>query len=158
MNLEFRYEKAIMKKRSTAKKENKGRKRNTTGRKTRTTKQESFPGYPPYPPHDDIMHQSERVNGDVEDVLNKVYPTGNVSASQDGSELSKDDLEALSEQNIRHGDDEELRKRTTPVDFAGDDLDVPGAELDDESESRGSEDEENNLYSLGGDDQDDDRS
>ena len=36
-------------------------------------------------------------------------------------------------------------------DHSGDDLDVPGAELDDENEEIGSEDEENNYYSLGGD-------
>jgi hypothetical protein len=37
----------------------------------------------------------------------------------------------------------------------GSDLDVPGAELDDEEEKIGSEDEENNYYSLGGDNHDD---
>ena len=36
-------------------------------------------------------------------------------------------------------------------DLSGDDLDVPGSELDDEMENIGSEDEENNYYSLGGD-------
>jgi hypothetical protein len=36
-------------------------------------------------------------------------------------------------------------------DMSGSDLDIPGAELDDDSESVGSEDEENNYYSLGGD-------
>ncbi|MDP3468117.1 MAG: hypothetical protein Q8S11_07265 [Daejeonella sp.] len=35
------------------------------------------------------------------------------------------------------------------------DLDVPGAELDDASELIGGEDEENNYYSLGGDDHSD---
>lgn len=35
--------------------------------------------------------------------------------------------------------------------MSGDDLDVPGAELDDKQERIGSEDEENNYYSLGGD-------
>lgn len=34
---------------------------------------------------------------------------------------------------------------------SGSDLDVPGTELDDEQEALGSEDEENNYYSLGGD-------
>ncbi len=34
----------------------------------------------------------------------------------------------------------------------GADLDVPGAELDDQEETIGSEDEENNYYSIGGDD------
>lgn len=37
----------------------------------------------------------------------------------------------------------------------GDDLDVPGSELDDADEEIGEEDEENNYYSLGGDDHDD---
>ena len=40
-------------------------------------------------------------------------------------------------------------------DFDGDDLDVPGSELDDDQESIGSEDEENNYYSLGGDNHED---
>ena len=39
--------------------------------------------------------------------------------------------------------------------LAGDDLDVPGSELDDADEKIGEEDEENNYYSLGGDDHDD---
>lgn len=34
-------------------------------------------------------------------------------------------------------------------------LDVPGAELDDADENIGEEDEENNYYSLGGDDHND---
>jgi len=37
-------------------------------------------------------------------------------------------------------------------DSAGSDLDVPGSELDDIQEQIGNEDEENNYYSLGGDD------
>ena len=46
-------------------------------------------------------------------------------------------------------------------DMSGSDLDVPGSELDDQQENIGSEDEENNYYSLGGDnhnnlDEDDD--
>ena len=40
-------------------------------------------------------------------------------------------------------------------DKSGDDLDVLGSELDDQQESVGSEDEENNYYSLGGDKHDD---
>ncbi len=36
-------------------------------------------------------------------------------------------------------------------DVSGSDLDVPGDELDDENEAVGSEDEENNYYSIGGD-------
>ena len=37
----------------------------------------------------------------------------------------------------------------------GDELDIPGAELDDANENVGEEDEENNYYSLGGDNHDD---
>ncbi len=40
-------------------------------------------------------------------------------------------------------------------DVTGSDLDIPGSELDDDQEQIGSEDEENNYYSLGGDDHND---
>lgn len=40
-------------------------------------------------------------------------------------------------------------------DVSGSDLDIPGAELDDAMEKIGSEDEENNGYSLGGDNHND---
>jgi hypothetical protein len=44
-----------------------------------------------------------------------------------------------------------------PVSFSAlaDNLDVPGAELDDSGESIGEEDEENNYYSIGGDNHND---
>ena len=63
-------------------------------------------------------------------------------------------------------DPEDISKSKTPVetdtdgkrnekrfgqDVTGGDLDIPGSELDDEQEKTGSEDEENNHYSLGGD-------
>lgn len=44
-------------------------------------------------------------------------------------------------------------KRKTPM--PGDGLDIPGAELDDAEEAIGEEDEENNYYSLGGDEHND---
>ena len=46
-------------------------------------------------------------------------------------------------------------EKTFKEDMSGDDLDVPGSELDDQQESVGSEDEENNYYSLGGDNHND---
>jgi hypothetical protein len=64
-------------------------------------------------------------------------------------------------------DPEEISKNKKPIeidkidksnrkdivdDESGRDLDIPGSELDDEQEDIGSEDEENNFYSLGGDD------
>jgi hypothetical protein len=45
-----------------------------------------------------------------------------------------------------------LRKKDMDDVFSENDLDIPGAELDDLQEDIGSEDEENNYYSLGGDD------
>ena len=71
--------------------------------------------------------------------------------------LTNEDMEALGPKDLSMdmGDDELLKHRVYPVNFSGDDLDVPGAELDDEDEEHGSEDEENNSYSLGGDQHDD---
>jgi hypothetical protein len=48
-------------------------------------------------------------------------------------------------------DGDPLNEGSFKNDISGDDLDVPGAEDDDENESIGEEDEENNPYSLGGD-------
>jgi hypothetical protein len=70
------------------------------------------------------------------------------------SDVTKEDLEALGPKDLSldMGEDENvLKNRVWPVDMAGEDLDVPGTELDDDSEAIGSEDEENNYYSLGGD-------
>ncbi|AYB35758.1 hypothetical protein D4L85_29315 [Chryseolinea soli] len=73
------------------------------------------------------------------------------------SDVTKDDLQALGDTELEsdEGDDELLKKRIYPVDFSGEDLDIPGVEDDDASERIGSEDEENNSYSLGGDDHED---
>jgi hypothetical protein len=70
------------------------------------------------------------------------------------SDVTDEDLQALGPKDLSMdmGDDEQLLKnRVWPVDMSGADLDVPGTELDDASEEVGSEDEENNYYSLGGD-------
>ena len=69
------------------------------------------------------------------------------------ADITPEDLEALGPKdlNMDLGDDEDLKHRPHPVDFGGDDLDVPGVEDDNADEKIGSEDEENNLYSLGGD-------
>jgi hypothetical protein len=75
-------------------------------------------------------------------------------AAGNESDVTKEDLEALGPKDLsmNMGEDENLLKnRVWPVDMAGEDLDVPGAELDYQNEAIGSEDEENNSYSLGGD-------
>jgi len=54
------------------------------------------------------------------------------------------------EKDINPEDISKIKESTE--DLSGSDLDIPGSELDDEQETIGSEDEENNYYSLGGDD------
>ena len=76
------------------------------------------------------------------------------SEDRSESDVTEEDLQALGPKDLSldMGEDEQLLKnRVWPVDMAGTDLDVPGADLDDENEAIGSEDEENNPYSLGGD-------
>jgi hypothetical protein len=88
-----------------------------------------------------------------ENITNK----GEIDTENQDSDLTDDDFEALGPKDLSMdgGDDELLKHREYPVNFSGDDLDVPGAELDDEDEATGSEDEENNSYSIGGDNHED---
>jgi hypothetical protein len=74
-------------------------------------------------------------------------------AEKTESDVTEEDMQALGPKDLSMdmGEDEQLKNRVWPVDMAGADLDVPGTELDDANESIGSEDEENNPYSLGGD-------
>ncbi len=62
------------------------------------------------------------------------------------SEIDPDDLSSIKPANEKDFNDE----------LTGDDLDIPGSELDDAEEKIGSEDEENNYYSLGDDNNEDD--
>jgi len=90
----------------------------------------TLPGYPIYPPSEDIY-----VKGHQETALNPE----NLSTHKTLNEPE----ETLNEETLNEKDFAE--------DMSGNDLDVPGSELDDQQESVGSEDEENNHYSLGGD-------
>lgn len=70
------------------------------------------------------------------------------------ADVTKDDLELLNgfDEPIVDETDSEGEKLNEANEE--DDLDVPGAEADDEEESVGEEDEENNFYSLGSADND----
>jgi hypothetical protein len=81
-------------------------------------------------PEDLRMLESTDQNMDTPDARNLVY------SSLDNTDLDGDPLNA----------DNSLMD-----DVAGTDLDIPGASADDRDELIGEEDEENNLYSLGGD-------
>ena len=86
-----------------------------------------LPGYPLYPAGEDIFSKSkEEGNINPEDISKTKELNENAKAGKNNEKDFKDDV-------------------------SGSDLDVPGSELDDEQEKIGSEDEENNYYSLGGD-------
>lgn len=95
------------------------------------SQEDNLNGYPPYPPGEDIYGKCQKDRkADPENPLNEKEP---IPGYKTGKNNEKD------------FDD----------DFTGSDLDIPGSELDDELEIIGSEDEENNYYSLGGDDHND---
>jgi len=85
-----------------------------------------LPEYPLYP--------------DSEDIYNK---------SHEEKEIDPEDTSKTKDPNYNDGLNNE---KDFDEDVSGADLDVPGSELDDEQENVGSEDEENNYYSLGGED------
>jgi hypothetical protein len=89
-----------------------------------------FPGYPVYPAGEDI-YSKDKEESDID--------PENISKRKTSNEMNPD---KNNEKNFRD-------------DVSGGDLDIPGSELDEEEENAGSEDEENNFYSLGGDDHND---
>src|ERR1035437_4275120 len=82
-----------------------------------------------------------RQEGNDKKIILPGYPT--YPASEDIYNQDKEEKQI---------DPEEISK--LKKDSVDDTLDVPGSELDDAQEEIGSEDEENNYYSLGGDDHD----
>lgn len=97
-------------------------------------------------------------NHGIENHLRKdVQPLDDESSEEkvpeEEGDITKEDVEALGPEDLSMdmGDDEDLKHRVNEVDFTGEEMDVPGAEDDDDQEKIGSEDEENNFYSLGGD-------
>jgi hypothetical protein len=149
---------------ATAKRSTKPAKKNTKNKSD-----EDLPGYPKYGAEEDITNKATRIDENLDDeVLTKVkhheelkQPKINPDEGKEESEpttknqfdVTEEDMEALGPKDLSldMGDDEQLKHRNRPVDFTGEDLDVPGTELDDDQEERASEDEENNIYSLGGD-------
>jgi hypothetical protein len=100
------------------------------------------------------IHPENEENNDKRDKKKDYLKSPEELAKE--AEVTKEDLEALGPKDLSMdmGEDEELKHRSHKVDFDGKDLDIPGRNMDDDQEDIGSEDEENNLYSLGGDDND----
>ena len=82
-----------------------------------------------YSPEEDIYNQSKKVQN-----------------------INPDDNSVLTNNNETEG---VMNEKVFEEDMSGGDLDIPGAELDDRNEEIGEEDEENNYYSIGGDNHDD---
>lgn len=87
-----------------------------------------FPGYPLYPVSDDIFNKETEVDLNTED-LSEIKSHGEKQGKRNEKDFNED--------------------------VTGEDLDVPGSEADEAEENSGSEDEENNYYSLGGDNHND---
>lgn len=83
-----------------------------------------------------------------------IYPPSEDIYNQDKKE-SEIDPEDISKTKPADGYDGKRNVKDFNQDKSGSDLDIPGAELDDAQEDVGSEDEENNGYSIGGDNHND---
>ncbi|WP_462251153.1 hypothetical protein [Ferruginibacter sp.] len=68
--------------------------------------------------------------------------------------VDPEDISKIKEYN-EENEIEKNNEKDFSEDVSGSDLDIPGGELDDEQEAIGNEDEENNYYSLGGDNHND---
>src|SRR5665647_2309222 len=84
-----------------------------------------LPGYPIYPGDEDIYKKF-----------------------QEEEEINPEDTSKTKDPNSTNA----IRKNDLDDEQSENDLDIPGSELDDQQEDIGSEDEENNYYSVGGDD------
>ncbi len=85
---------------------------------------------------------------------NVTYPPSEDIYNQDKEETEVDP-DDISKTKTSNENDGKFNEKTFNQDKSGDDLDIPGSELDDEQEEIGSEDEENNGYSIGGDNHND---
>ena len=90
-----------------------------------------LPGYPVYPPG--------------EDIFNKFKEEGNLNPENTAAPKAPNEDSRAGKNNEKDFEEDQ----------SGGDLDVPGSEADEKQEIIGSEDEENNYYSLGGDDHND---
>jgi len=95
---------------------------------------------------------------DDDDLYDDDLP-GNYPASDDifsrGLVDEEIDPEFIGREKLENEESTGWNEKDFEDDLVGDDLDVPGSELDDEEEIDGNEDEENNYYSLGGDNHND---
>jgi len=101
---------------------------------------------------DDEDEEEEDLTDDA-DVTEEERRDLEISANETPGE---EDAAALRRASLDNTDDDgdPLNEGSFGAETSGADLDVPGAELDDDNEDIGAEDEENNTYSRGGVDND----
>ena len=103
-----------------------------------------------------INSPNHRIQPEENDTKNGIKPL-TYPANEDIYVKSKEEVidpENISGNNFLN-DDSQAGKDKSSSDISETELDIPGAELDDQQEITGSEDEENNYYSIGGDRHDD---
>ena len=97
----------------------------------KTVDDSKVPDFLKYPPSEDIYRQGKK----------------------------EEDIDPSDPSKMKQTIDPSIANKRNELDFetvkTGKDLDVPGSELDDDLENVGSEDEENNYYSIGGDNHED---
>lgn len=108
---------------------------------------------------DELISKYSKTHTAVKDQINveksvysdlHIYPKSE-DIYQQFKEMSDLNPEDLSKNKTPNEAADSSNEKTFKDVKSGKDLDVPGSELDDLQESIGSEDEENNYYSLGGD-------
>jgi hypothetical protein len=96
------------------------------------------------------MINSEDNNPIKEDQIERNLENLDYPANEDiynkEDQLEDIDPEDISGERIVNQDNHEWKQNSDKI---GNDLDIPGSELDDQQEEIGSEDEENNFYSEG---------
>ena len=101
---------------------------------------------------DNLNQQATREAGKEKDISNPlpVYPASDDIYNKNKKEENIDPEDILKPKLLNEAK-ESNNEKDFDEDISGGDLDIPGTELDDDEEAIGSEDEENNHYSIGGD-------
>ena len=96
-----------------------------------------------------MISPNDQVSPDgTEDTLNENDITEQEKYLLDNAGDAEEDDAALSKSILENTDEDGEELNVSSNDLSGEDLDVPGASADDDNEDIGSEDEENNSYSL----------
>ncbi|MBC7554265.1 MAG: hypothetical protein H7257_09820 [Taibaiella sp.] len=138
---------------------------------------DQLPGYPHYPANEDITKSTNNSGVVRPDAAAGSEPYNNIRDNRGeekimagtDADVTADDIKMLEAAdqnmntidsiNLQHASLDTVDDEGDPLnesgsfmeDMTGDDLDVPSAMADDAGEKIGEEDEENNYYSLGGD-------